>query len=71
VLVVAGSLKRADPDFPEETILMRALRDFNLPKIITEDVEVFMGLIGDLFPKTSVPRKVNRQLESSIRKVTQ
>ena len=45
VLVVAGSLKRADPDLPEETILMRALRDFNLPKIITEDIEVFMGSV--------------------------
>ncbi|KAH7825191.1 dynein haevy chain 4, outer dynein arm beta [Monocercomonoides exilis] len=70
VLVVAGSLKRADPDLPEEIILMRALRDFNLPKIVTEDVEVFMGLIGDLFPKASVPRKVNRTLESAIKIVT-
>ncbi|KAA6395295.1 MAG: putative Dynein beta chain [Streblomastix strix] len=69
-LVVAGLLKRADPDFPEETILMRVIRNFNLPKIATEDVEVIMGFIDDLFPKTSVHRKVNRQLESSIHKVT-
>jgi hypothetical protein len=28
VLVVAGSFKRAEPDMPEQSLLMRALRDF-------------------------------------------
>jgi dynein heavy chain len=37
--------------------LMRALRDFNIPKIVTDDMPVFMGLIGDLFPALDVPRK--------------
>lgn len=46
VLVVAGKLKRDDRERPEDQVLMRALRDFNLPKIITDDVPVFMGLIG-------------------------
>lgn len=44
VLVVAGSLKRGDPGRPEEEVLMRALRDFNIPKIVTDDMPVFMGL---------------------------
>ena len=34
---------------------MRALRDFNTPKIVTDDVQIFMGLIGDLFPALNVP----------------
>ena len=38
-------------------VLMRALRDFNIPKIVTDDLPVFMGLIGDLFPALDVPRK--------------
>ena len=33
VLVVAGGFKRAEPDVPELALLMRALRDFNVPKI--------------------------------------
>jgi len=37
VLVVAGGFKRADPDLPELAILLRALRDFNSPKIATDD----------------------------------
>lgn len=70
VLVVAGSLKREDQKVPEEHVLMRALRDFNLPKIVTDDLSVFMGLIGDLFPKVDIPRKRNESLEESIRKAT-
>ena len=33
---------------------MRALRDFNLPKIVADDRGVFMGLIQDLFPQESL-----------------
>lgn len=46
---------------------MLALRDFNLPKIISEDVGVFLGLIGDLFPALDVPRKKNPVLEKSVK----
>jgi len=58
VLVVAGTFKRAEPDVPENSVLMRALRDSNLAKIPEADVPVFMGLIGDLFPGIELPRKV-------------
>ena len=57
VLVVAGSLRRGDRDRPEDQVLIRALRDFNTPKIVTDDLPIFMGLIGDLFPALDVPRK--------------
>ncbi len=46
---------------------MRALRDFNTPKIITEDVTIFMGLIGDLFPALDVPRKRDMDFEASVK----
>lgn len=68
VLVVAGSLRRDDPSRPEDQVLMRALRDFNIPKIVTDDVAVFMGLIGDLFPGLDVPRKRDLEFEGLIKK---
>nr|XP_060500991.1 dynein axonemal heavy chain 9-like [Panthera onca] len=68
VLVVAGSLKRGDPDRPEDQVLMRSLRDFNIPKIVTDDVPVFMGLIGDLFPALDVPRRRDLNFEALVRK---
>lgn len=67
VLVVAGALKRSDRDRPEDQVLMRALRDFNVPKIVTDDVSVFMGLIGDLFPALDVPRKRDIEFENNVK----
>jgi len=46
---------------------MRALRDFNIPKIVTDDVPVFMGLIGDLFPALDIPRKRDMEFEKNVR----
>ena len=41
VLVVAGDFKRAEPNPAEDALLMRAIRDFNIPKIVREDEVVF------------------------------
>ena len=46
---------------------MRALRDFNIPKIVTDDLPIFMGLIGDLFPALDVPRKRDPEFEKQIK----
>ena len=46
---------------------MRALRDFNTPKIVTDDVPIFMGLIGDLFPALNVPRKRDIDFETFVK----
>ncbi|XP_061442923.1 dynein axonemal heavy chain 11 isoform X1 [Rhineura floridana] len=70
VLVVAGSLKRGDKNRPEDQVLMRALRDFNLPKIVSDDIPIFMGLIGDLFPALDVPRKRDLQFEQMVKQST-
>eukprot|EP01135_Chromosphaera_perkinsii_P002697 Nk52_evm65s226 gene=Nk52_evmTU65s226 len=70
VLVMAGELKRGSADLAEDLVLMRALRDMNLPKFIFEDVPLFLGLISDLFPGLDCPRveypKFNRAVEESL-----
>ncbi|KAM8734967.1 dynein axonemal heavy chain 11 [Acanthopagrus schlegelii] len=70
VLVVAGALRRRDKRRPEDQVLMRALRDFNMPKIVTEDVTVFLGLLGDLFPCLEVERERDCEFEKAVRKTT-
>lgn len=68
VLVVAGALRRGDRQRPEDQVLMRALRDFNIPKIVTNDVAIFLGLIGDLFPTLEVPRKRSHEFERLVKR---
>jgi len=46
----AGALKGKEPQADENLVLFRALRDFNLPKITTQDMPIFLRLIQDLFP---------------------
>uniref|UniRef100_H3HCG5 AAA+ ATPase domain-containing protein n=1 Tax=Phytophthora ramorum TaxID=164328 RepID=H3HCG5_PHYRM len=62
VLRVAGILKRAEPDVEEDKVLMRALRDFNTPKIPHHDTPIFLRLINDLFIGVEVAPKVNVEL---------
>ncbi|XP_030074215.1 dynein axonemal heavy chain 10 [Microcaecilia unicolor] len=71
VLVMAGELKRGSPDLSEDVVLMRALRDMNLPKFVFEDVPLFLGLISDLFPGLDCPRvrypKFNDAVEEALK----
>jgi len=66
VLVVAGQLKRAEPNLPENALLMRALRDFNIPKIVQSDELIFFGLLNDLFPELNPPRVFDEELSECI-----
>jgi len=66
VLVVAGGFKRAEPEIAEAALLMRALRDFNIPKIVAADNDVFFGLLRDLFPGIDPPRKRDMDFEKII-----
>ena len=43
VLVMAGSLKRQNPDKSEDVVLIRALRDSNLPKFLKDDAVLFQA----------------------------
>jgi hypothetical protein len=49
-------------------VLLRALRDFNLGKLTSDDTSIFLGLLNDLFPKTLelVPRAVEKDFEAKV-----
>lgn len=47
---------------------MRALRDFNIPKIVTDDVPIFMSLIHDLFPMLEVSRTQDADFEAEVKR---
>ena len=54
VISAAGNLKRQFLQMNEELLLLRALRDVNMPKFLSEDIPLFNGIIRDLFPGISI-----------------
>jgi dynein heavy chain len=42
---MAGNLKRAHPELQENIVLIRAMRDSNIPKFLADDLPLFSALI--------------------------
>jgi dynein heavy chain len=69
VLVMAGALKRKYDKLSEDTVLIRALRDTNTPKFLSDDVPLFMDIIRDLFPGVNIPPVEHAILQQSLTSV--
>ena len=68
VLVAAGQLKRKEPETNEDILLIRAMRDSNVPKFLEQDLPLFGGIIKDLFPGIAVPFVDYGKLQLAIEK---
>jgi len=66
VINAAGLLKRATPDMNEDQLLLRALRDVNVPKFLQDDIPLFEGIMSDLFPGVEKPQSDSAQLLNEI-----
>ena len=54
VLVMAGVLKRANPQDNEDAVLIRAMKDANEPKFLRDDLPLFNAIVQDLFPSVQI-----------------
>lgn len=60
ILTRAGYLKEKFPNEKESEVLIRAMKDSNLPKFLEVDIELFNDIIKDLFPTTVISKSENK-----------
>jgi len=51
---------------PEDAVLIRAMRDSNVPKFLKEDLPLFAAIIQDLFPTVEILEPDYKELEKQI-----
>ncbi|EFC47930.1 hypothetical protein NAEGRDRAFT_78559 [Naegleria gruberi] len=71
VIAAAGLLKRKHLKMNEEVLVLRALRDSNIPKFLVNDVILFNGIVSDLFPKVQIEATDYEKLNAALLEATE
>ena len=66
VLTMAGTLRRRNTKMCEKSVLLKAMKDSNLPKFSDEDIPLFDGITEDLFPNLISDEIYNQELKTTI-----
>eukprot|EP01064_Diplonema_japonicum_P033482 TRINITY_DN6608_c3_g1_i1.p1 TRINITY_DN6608_c3_g1~~TRINITY_DN6608_c3_g1_i1.p1 ORF type:complete len:4220 (+),score=898.37 TRINITY_DN6608_c3_g1_i1:135-12794(+) len=66
ILVMAGDLKRSQPDVHEDLTLIIACNDSNIPKFVADDIPLFKGIMSDLFPGVDIPERNYDELMTAL-----
>ncbi|XP_078792424.1 dynein axonemal heavy chain 2 isoform X2 [Oryzias latipes] len=66
LLRFAGRKRRRSPEFPDEEVLLMAMKDMNIAKLSSADLPLFSGIIQDLFPAVETPVIDNQKLKVAV-----
>jgi len=69
ILSRAGYLKEKFSTDPEKIVLIRAMKDSNLPKFLDDDIELFLDIISDLFPRIKVGKSENKIFLDKVKEI--
>ncbi|EAY14656.1 Dynein heavy chain family protein [Trichomonas vaginalis G3] len=67
ILSTAGKAKRNDLEANESLLLVRTIRDCTLPKLISDDIPLFNGILNDVFPNVEYNKPSNDDFLNSLK----
>ena len=71
ILTRAGYLKEKFSKDDEDVVLIRAMKDSNLPKFLKDDIVLFNAIIDDLFPGKKVEKTENKIFFDKVKEITE
>ncbi|XP_014244414.1 dynein heavy chain 2, axonemal isoform X2 [Cimex lectularius] len=71
LLRYAGRKRREYPEFPDEEIVLLAMKDMNVAKLTSDDLPLFTAITNDLFPSVRLPVIEYEQLQAAIKEICQ
>ena len=66
VLVTAAQISRRWPSLSEDEIIMMAIREVNLPKFVSQDMDIFNAIVKDLFPSIVLDNKDQPKFQETL-----
>uniref|UniRef100_A0A8D8RBM8 Dynein heavy chain 2, axonemal n=1 Tax=Cacopsylla melanoneura TaxID=428564 RepID=A0A8D8RBM8_9HEMI len=69
LLDYAGIKKEEYPLFRDEEVLLLSVQHMIYPKIVTEDIPIFLSITNDIFPRVKVPPLSNKLIQNTIKDV--
>lgn len=71
ILTACGNQRQLLPDWPEDFLCLKALKDVNCPKFTSNDIPLYYGITSDLFPGVKLPESdysmlLNKMTESCV-----
>ncbi|XP_071455007.1 dynein axonemal heavy chain 2 [Hetaerina americana] len=66
LLRYAGRKRRAFSNYPDEEVVLLAMKDMNVAKLTSNDLPLFNGIITDLFPGVKIPIIDYEELSFSV-----
>lgn len=66
IIKAAGWYKQLDSKMDEDKLVLKAIKNINIPKFIGQDLPLFNGIVMDLFPEVIEENKPDVELETFI-----
>ena len=71
IIKAAGSLKQANLKQNEDILVLKAIKNTNIPKFLNQDIPLFNGILKDLFPEVEDTQEQDLEFVNALKTAMQ